>query len=224
LESRLYIYIFLPLIEPVPDLVPYSVRSPNCFFSRTACCSHRLSSSIPHYPFDIHLVILGPRANSDHLRLILSNPVYHLPNSVAVLNCLAQFVAQPSLSLSHNAIRDEFDNHLLRYLLCIYIQTPPQSHNLSSPSLDPNRVGAGIPSRRLPGTGESPPSLPFLVEHPGSESPCAVHLSSNSARASVACDSPPKLSGPHALIVALMASECYECVPSNLTRLSSSST
>jgi hypothetical protein len=37
------------------------------------------------------------------------------------------------------------------------------------------------------------------------------------------CDNPPKLSGPHAPILALMASDCYACVPGNLT-LSSSST
>jgi hypothetical protein len=37
-------------------------------------------------------------------------------------------------------------------------------------------------------------------------------------------DNPSKLSGPHAPILALMASDCYACVPSNLTRLSSSST
>jgi hypothetical protein len=38
------------------------------------------------------------------------------------------------------------------------------------------------------------------------------------------CDSPPKSSGSHALILALMASNIYACVPGNLTRLSSSST
>jgi hypothetical protein len=39
-----------------------------------------------------------------------------------------------------------------------------------------------------------------------------------------ACDSPPKLSGPHAPILALMASDGCARVPGNLTRLSSSLT
>jgi hypothetical protein len=38
------------------------------------------------------------------------------------------------------------------------------------------------------------------------------------------CDSPPKLSSPHAPILALLALDCYARVPSNLKRLSSSST
>jgi hypothetical protein len=38
------------------------------------------------------------------------------------------------------------------------------------------------------------------------------------------CDSPPKLSGPHAPILALLASDGCACVPDNLTRLSSSPT
>ena len=38
------------------------------------------------------------------------------------------------------------------------------------------------------------------------------------------CDSPPKLSGPHAPILALMASDGCARVPGNLTRLSSSPT
>jgi hypothetical protein len=40
----------------------------------------------------------------------------------------------------------------------------------------------------------------------------------------VPCDSPPKLSGPHAPILALMASDGCARVPGNLTRLSSSPT
>jgi hypothetical protein len=36
------------------------------------------------------------------------------------------------------------------------------------------------------------------------------------------CDNPPKLSGPHAPILALLASDGYAHVPGNLTRLSSS--
>jgi hypothetical protein len=39
-----------------------------------------------------------------------------------------------------------------------------------------------------------------------------------------ACDSPPKLSGPHAPILALMASDGCARVPGNLLRLSSSPT
>jgi hypothetical protein len=38
------------------------------------------------------------------------------------------------------------------------------------------------------------------------------------------CDSPPKLSGSHAPILAIMALDGYARVPGNLTRLSSSST
>jgi hypothetical protein len=38
------------------------------------------------------------------------------------------------------------------------------------------------------------------------------------------CDSPPKLSGPHAPILVIMASDCYAYVSGNLTRLSSSLT
>jgi hypothetical protein len=38
------------------------------------------------------------------------------------------------------------------------------------------------------------------------------------------CDSPPKLSGPHVPILALMASDGFARVPGNLTRLSSSPT
>jgi hypothetical protein len=96
------------------------VRSPNHVFSRTACCSRRRSSSIPVYPFGVHLVSLGPRANSDYLRPILYNLVYHPPNSVSVLYCLAQFIAQQSLSLGQNTIYGEFGNHLPRSFLYIH--------------------------------------------------------------------------------------------------------
>ena len=95
------------LVQFVPGLVPFFARSPNHFFSRTACCSRWLSSSIPVYPSDVYLVILGPRASSDYLRLILSNPVYHMSNSVSTLHCLAQSAAQPSLPLAiHNKCSD----------------------------------------------------------------------------------------------------------------------
>jgi hypothetical protein len=137
------IYIFLlPHIKLVLDLVPFLARSPNRFFSRTKSYSRRLSSSIP-----VYLIILGPRASSDCLLLILSNPVYHSPNSVSVLHCLAQnrratvsfaqperdprLIWQPPLAIS--------PLYIYRHLL--------QSHNLSSASPDPNCVGASIPSR-----------------------------------------------------------------------------
>jgi hypothetical protein len=86
-----YIYIYiLPLVEPVLDLVPFFARSPNHFLSRMTCCSRRLASSIPVYPpSDVHPIILGLRASSDHLRLILYNPIHHSSNSVSVLHCLA---------------------------------------------------------------------------------------------------------------------------------------
>jgi hypothetical protein len=42
----IYIYIFLPLVEPIPDLG----RSPNCFSSRTTCRSHLLSLSTLRLP------------------------------------------------------------------------------------------------------------------------------------------------------------------------------
>jgi hypothetical protein len=113
------IYIFLPLIKHVPDLVPLFARSPNRVFSRTTCCSRRRSSPIPVYPFGVHLVILGPRASSEYFCLILSNLVYHPPNSVSGLYCLTQFIAQQSLSLGQNTICDEFGNHL-SYPLFIY--------------------------------------------------------------------------------------------------------
>jgi hypothetical protein len=90
-----------------------------------------ISKSDGHvYPFDIQLVILGSRVSSDHLCLILSNP----PNSVSVLHCLTQFITQPSLSLGQNVIRDKFDNHLSRYLRCIYTDTP---HYRITPRLPP---------------------------------------------------------------------------------------
>jgi hypothetical protein len=73
--------------------VPFSPRSPN-YFSRTACCSHRLSSSITVYPSDVYLIILGPWASSDYLCLILCNPVYHSSSSVSVLHGLVQSAAQ----------------------------------------------------------------------------------------------------------------------------------
>jgi hypothetical protein len=132
LETRyyIYIYIFLPLVEPVPDLVPFFARSPNRVFLRTARWSRRRSSFIPAYPFGVHLVILDLRASSDHLRLILSNPVFYPSDSVPVLHCLAHFIAQPSPSLGQNAIRDEFDNPLPRPLF-LYKSIRP-SHNLSS--------------------------------------------------------------------------------------------
>jgi hypothetical protein len=41
-----------------------------------------LASAILVFPFGVDLVILGPRASSDRLHLILSNPVYHPSNSV----------------------------------------------------------------------------------------------------------------------------------------------
>jgi hypothetical protein len=78
--------------------VPFFARSPNCFSSRAACCLRRLSSSIPVYPFDVYLVILGPRASSYYLCLILSNHVYHLSNSCR------------HLSWSHT-IHSKFGNH-----------------------------------------------------------------------------------------------------------------
>jgi hypothetical protein len=59
-------------------------------------------------PTSAILVILGPQASSDCLRLILSNPVYHPSDSVSVVH----WVAQPPLSSSHVTIRDEFGNHL----------------------------------------------------------------------------------------------------------------
>jgi hypothetical protein len=88
------IFFFLPLVELVPDLVPFFVRSPNHLFSRTACCLRRLSSSIPVYPSYIYLDILDPRTSSDYLRLILSNLVYHPSNSISVLHGLAQSAPQ----------------------------------------------------------------------------------------------------------------------------------
>ena len=44
------------------------------------------------------------------------------------------------------------------------------------------------------------------------------------AKETEVCDSPPKLSGPHAPILALLASDGCARVPGNLTRLSSSPT
>lgn len=88
------IFFFLPLVELVPDLAPFFVRSPNHLFSRTACCLRRLSSSIPVYPSYIYLDILDPQTSSDYLRLILSNLVYHPSNSISVLHGLAQSAAQ----------------------------------------------------------------------------------------------------------------------------------
>jgi hypothetical protein len=103
----IYVYFFLlPLVGLVPDHVPFFARSLNRF-SRTTCCSCRLSSSIPVYSSDVYLIILGPRASSDYLRLILSNHAYHTSNSVSILHCLAQ----PSLSL---AIHNKFSDHLQR--------------------------------------------------------------------------------------------------------------
>ena len=59
----------------------------------------------------IYLGILGPCASSDYLRLILSNPVYHMSNSVSTLHCLAQSAAQ---SASFAAIHNKFSDHLPR--------------------------------------------------------------------------------------------------------------
>jgi hypothetical protein len=109
------------------------------------CCSRQLSLSIPVYPSDIYLSILGPQATSDYLCLNLSNPVYHPPNSVSVLYCLAQFVVQQSLSLSQNTIRGKFGNHLSRPLFYINPSTP--LHTSSSPSLDRNHAQGDVPSR-----------------------------------------------------------------------------
>jgi hypothetical protein len=120
------------------------MRSASHFFFRTTCCSHRRSSSIPSYPSDIYLIILGPRASSDYLRLILSNPVYYPPNSVFVLYCLVQFVAQQSLSLGQNTIRGELGNCLPRYLLCIYIHTPPPPPVVAQPLVSPQIQIAGV--------------------------------------------------------------------------------
>jgi hypothetical protein len=64
------------------------------------------------------LVILGPQASSDRLRLILSNLVCYLSDSVSILHYLAQFVPQQSPLLDQNAICDKFCNrlHILSFL------------------------------------------------------------------------------------------------------------
>jgi hypothetical protein len=91
------IYIFLPLVEPVPNILP---------FFREIRESRLLANSM--LPTSAILIILGPQASSDRLRLILSNPVYHSSDSVSIVH----WVAQPPLSSSHVAIRGEFGNHL----------------------------------------------------------------------------------------------------------------
>jgi hypothetical protein len=78
--------------------VPFFATSPNRFSLRAACCLRRLSSSIPVYLFDVYLVILGPRASSYYLCIILSNHVYHSSNS------------HRHLSRSHT-IHSKFGNH-----------------------------------------------------------------------------------------------------------------
>ena len=103
------IYIYLPLVDPFPI---------SCSFSR----DHRAASSrewhaarvgkIIHVylrlPLQLPPVILGLRASSDRLHLILSNP----PKLVSILHCLAQFVAQLSFPLGRDTICDELGNHL----------------------------------------------------------------------------------------------------------------
>jgi hypothetical protein len=49
--------------------------------------------SIPVYPFAFHPVILGPRASSDHFRLILSNPFCHPSDSASVVHYISQLIA-----------------------------------------------------------------------------------------------------------------------------------
>jgi hypothetical protein len=67
------------------------------------------------------LVILGPQTSSDHLRLILSNRVYHLSDSVLVVHWVAQLVVQLSFSLDQGAIYDKFCNRLSHPLFSINI-------------------------------------------------------------------------------------------------------
>jgi hypothetical protein len=138
--NNIFIFFLLSLVGLVSDHVPFFTRSLNCF-SRTACCLRRLSSSIPVYSSDVYLVILGPRASFDYLRLILSNHIYHTSNSVSILHCLAQSATQPSLSL---AIHNKFSDHLPRALW------PATSHV--------ERAGTTVPSRSLPSgpTGSLP--------------------------------------------------------------------
>jgi hypothetical protein len=201
------------------------MRSASHFFFRTTCCSHRRSSSIPSYPSDIYLIILGPRASSDYLRLILSNPVYYPPNSVFVLYCLVQFVAQQSLSLGQNTIRGELGNCLPRYLLFIYINTPPPPpRRRTTPRLasDPDRRREG---QRLPVrtgslflsllTRSSPIPLPghgnvLLAD------PCALAAAASQLAAAVARASARRHVGrccPWAAAGPLLRVPCFQPMP-----------
>jgi hypothetical protein len=104
-----------------------------------ACCSRRLASSIPVYPpLDAH----------------------HPSNSVSVLYCLAQFVAQQSLSLCQNAIRGKLDNRLPHSLIYTYPchHITPCHFLLRSKSLS-----AGISSARLPLPSYGPPPLQYIA-------------------------------------------------------------
>jgi hypothetical protein len=86
---------------------------------------------------------------------------HHPSNSVSFLYYLAQFVAQQSLSLSQNAIRDKLGNRLLHSLIYTY----PCRHHITPCHflLRSKSLSAGISSTRLPLPSYGPPPLQYIA-------------------------------------------------------------
>jgi hypothetical protein len=129
------IYIFLPLVEPVPDLVRFFARSPNRFL-RTACYSRLLTSSYP-LSTPIYPLVLPRRATSTILCGQSSHSLGQDMSHDKISNCLPRLSLliythisvslTPSLSLLPRNRSSPCALELLHHLSCpLWPSSPPR--------------------------------------------------------------------------------------------------